>query len=87
MMGRAGRLPDASRQYTEDELARAYLEGERAVTLHLSHRRDRMARRIAELERLLVILQEKVGGGEGEPRTGRDSQVAGRRQEGDRENG
>jgi integrase len=86
MLGHASRIPGTSYRYTDEELARAFLEGERAVTLHRSHRRERMARKIAELERLLLLLQEKVGGGAGDPRTGRAS-PEGRGQEGNRENG
>jgi integrase len=61
MMGRGGHLPSASYRYTEQELARAYLEGEQAVTLRKSHRRDRVTRKLAELERLVASLREQIG--------------------------
>ena len=60
LMGRAGRLPGRGRRYTDEELARAYLEGEAAVTLHRSHGKERMARRVAELERLVRLLGEEA---------------------------
>ena len=61
MMGSTGHIPEPSLRYAEEELARAYLEGERTVTLHRSHHKERVARKIAELERLVGILQERVG--------------------------
>jgi integrase len=61
MMGRAGHLPTGPYRYTEQELAGAYLEGERAVTLHRSRRRDRVTQKIAKLEQLVAALQERIG--------------------------
>jgi integrase len=60
LMGRPGRLPGRGRRYTDEELAGAYLEGEPAVTLHRSHGKEKMARRVAELERLVRILGEEA---------------------------
>ncbi len=60
MLGRPGRLPEPRGRYTEEELARAFLEGERAITLHRGHQKDRMALKIAELERLVGILMERA---------------------------
>jgi integrase len=63
LMGSPGPSPPASRRSTEAELARAYLEGERVVTLHHSHRKDTMAARVAELERLVGELRKQIGEG------------------------
>jgi len=60
MLGRHGRLPEPRGRYTEEELAGAYLEGERAITLHRGHRKDRMALKIAELERVVGMLMERA---------------------------
>jgi hypothetical protein len=46
--------------FTDEELGRAYLEGERAVTLHRARGKERMARRVAELERLVRLLGEEA---------------------------
>ena len=67
LMGGAGHLPGGFRGYTEEELAKAYLEGERAITLHRSHRQESLAKKIAELEETIGILREKVSGMSGEP--------------------
>jgi integrase len=67
LMGSTGRSPATTRSYAEAELARAYLDGEQAVTLHHSHRKDTMAARIAELERLVGELREKIGEGNSRP--------------------
>jgi integrase len=56
LMGRTGR----GRRFTDEELGRAYLEGEPAVTLHRTHRREKMARRVAELEREVRLLAEEA---------------------------
>jgi len=61
MMGHAGHLPESYRRYTEQELAEAYLKAERAVTLHRSHPKERVERKIADLERIVALLQEKIG--------------------------
>ena len=61
LMGHAGHLPESFHRYTEEELAGAYLRGEPAVTLHRSHQKERVERKIARLERLVGILQEKIG--------------------------
>ena len=61
MMGHAGHLPESYRRYTEEELAGAYLTGEPTVTLHRSHTKEKVERKIADLERLVGLLQEKVG--------------------------
>jgi len=61
LMGHAGHLPDSYRRYTEEEMAEAYIKGEPAVTLHRSHPKERMERKIRELEKLVGLLQEKVG--------------------------
>ena len=45
----------------EEELAEAYLRVEGAVTLHRSHPKERVERKIADLERLVGLLQEKIG--------------------------
>jgi integrase len=66
MMGTTRPLPEPNLRYPEEELARFYLEGERTVTLHRSHREETAARRIAELERLVNLLRERVGEQEGE---------------------
>ena len=68
LIGLAGHLPESYRRYTEGELAEAYLKGERAVTLHTSQPKERVERRIAELERLVGLLQEKIGERNEEPR-------------------
>jgi len=60
MMGYAGHLPESYRRYTEEELAEAYLKGEPTVTLHRSHPKERVERKIAALERLVGLLQEKI---------------------------
>ena len=61
LMGRQGRrLPGGGRRYTEGELAGAFLEGERAVTLHRSHGRERTARQIARLEKSIRLLREQA---------------------------
>jgi integrase len=67
LMGHSGHLAESCRSYTEEELAEAYLRGEPTVTLHRSHPRERMERKIAELERLVDLLQEKVGERDEEP--------------------
>jgi integrase len=67
LMGGAGHLPEVFRGYTEEELEKAYLEGERAVTLHRSHRQESLARKIADLEKIVGILREQVGEMRGEP--------------------
>ncbi|MDD1667392.1 MAG: site-specific integrase [Methanomicrobiales archaeon] len=56
LMGRTPCYP-----YTGEELEQAYLQGERAVTLHTSRRGERVSRKIADLERLVGALQERVG--------------------------
>jgi integrase len=61
LMGRAPRFPGIAPAYSEQELERAYLEGERTVTLHAGQRKDRVTRKIAELERLVGVLQERIG--------------------------
>ncbi|MDD1669277.1 MAG: site-specific integrase, partial [Methanomicrobiales archaeon] len=61
LMGNARHLPDSYRRYTEDELAGAYTDAEPAVTLHRSHRKERVERRISDLERLIKRLQEQIG--------------------------
>ncbi|HVN65279.1 MAG TPA: site-specific integrase [Methanomicrobiales archaeon] len=55
LLGKPGRAP----RYTDEELAAAYLEGEQAVTLHRRHGKERMARRVAELERLVRLLGDE----------------------------
>jgi integrase len=61
LMGHPGPRPGQGRLYTDEELGRAYLEGERAVTLHRSHGKEQTSRRIAELERLVRLLREEAG--------------------------
>lgn len=61
LMGNARQIPEPYRRYTEEELAGAYLRGEPAVTLHRSHRKERVTKKIADLERLVGILHEKIG--------------------------
>lgn len=61
MMSGTGRPGEPAGRFAEEELARAYLGGEPAITLHRSHRRTKVAAKVAELERLLAQLQEKVG--------------------------
>jgi integrase len=61
LMGHAGHLPESYRRYAEEELAGAYLRVEGAVTLHRSHPKERVERKIADLERLVGLLQEKIG--------------------------
>jgi integrase len=66
LTGLAGHLPESYRRYPEEELAEAYLRAERTVTLHKSQPKERVERRIAELERLVGLLQEKgATGGDG----------------------
>jgi integrase len=59
LLGRPGNLAGRGRLYTDEELGRAYLEGERAVTLHRSQRKEQMARKIADLEKLVHLLREE----------------------------
>jgi integrase len=61
MMGGTGPLPDPNHRRTEEELGKAYLDGERAITLHRSQERERLARKVAELERIVGLLQERAG--------------------------
>ena len=61
LLGRAGRVAGPSRRYTDEELAGGYLRGEPAVTLHRIHRKERVAKRIADLEKMVGTLQEKIG--------------------------
>jgi integrase len=61
MLGNARHVPGPYRRYTDEELAGAYLKGEPAITLHRSHRKERVTKRIADLERLVGILHEKIG--------------------------
>jgi len=61
LMGHTGHLPESYRRYTGEELAEAYLRCERVVTLHRSQPKERVEKRIAELERLVGLLQEKIG--------------------------
>jgi len=61
LMGLAGHLPESYRRYTEEELAEAYLKAERAITLHRSQPKGGVERRIAHLERMVRLLQEKIG--------------------------
>ncbi len=56
LMGRNPHHP-----YTGEELEQAYLRGERAVTLHANLRGERVSRKIADLERLVGALQQRVG--------------------------
>jgi integrase len=56
LMGSSGPLPGRGRLFTDEELGRAYLEGEQVVTLHRTRGKERMARRVAELERLVRLL-------------------------------
>jgi integrase len=60
LMGRPGPLPGQGRLYTDEELGRAYLEGERAVTLHRTTGKEQVARRISELERLVRRLRDEA---------------------------
>jgi len=48
-------------RYTEEELARAYLRGEPNITLHRSRQKERVDRRISDLERIVGTLQEQIG--------------------------
>jgi integrase len=61
LMGRGAHSGSGSFRFAEEELAGAYLEGEGSVTLHRGHRRDRVTRRLAELERLVASLREQIG--------------------------
>jgi integrase len=61
LMGRGGRIPESRRGYTDEELGRAYLKGERAILLHGGRRGpEKFAGKLAELERLVGLLQEKA---------------------------
>jgi len=66
LMDSTGHLTEPNRRHTDVELERAYLEGERAITLHRSHQKERLARKVVELERLVGLLQEKAGEGDRE---------------------
>jgi integrase len=79
MLGTTRRPPDPNFRFTDEELGRAYLDGEPAVTLHGGKKKGRIAGRIAELERLVAILQEQAGERDGEPaRAGKIPEGAGR---------
>jgi integrase len=66
LTGHAGHLPDSYRRYSEDELAGSYLKGEPAVTLHRSHPTRRVEKRVAELEKIVDLLQKKIGERDGD---------------------
>jgi len=61
LMGDTGHRPGQPPRYTDEELGEAYLQAEQAVTLHRSHRKEAVARKIAELEREVAGLRERVG--------------------------
>ncbi len=61
LMGRTGHLPESYRRYTEEELSDAYLGAERAVTLHRAHPKERVERKIADLEKLVGLLEQRIG--------------------------
>jgi len=61
LTGRTGHLPESYRRYTEEELAEAYLGAERAITLHRAHPKERVEKKIAELEKLVGVLAERIG--------------------------
>ena len=54
-------LTGGGSRYTEEELSRAYLDGEPNLTLHRSRQRERVDRRIADLEKIVGILRDRVG--------------------------
>jgi integrase len=67
LMGSTARTGGRGQRPPEEGLARFYLEGERAVTLHRSHRKETLARKVSELERIVAILREKEGEGNRSP--------------------
>jgi len=61
LMGRADiRLHGRGRLYSDEDLGRAYREGERSVTLHRGHGKEMTARRIAGLERSVRLLMQEA---------------------------
>ena len=46
--------------HSEEDLGRAYLGAEGAITLHRSHRKESLARKVAELERMVEILRDRM---------------------------
>ena len=67
LMGDPGLRRRPSGPEAGTRLEEAYLDGEDAITLQRAHRKETLARKVAELERLVGVLREQVEGGPGMP--------------------
>ncbi|HVP25347.1 MAG TPA: tyrosine-type recombinase/integrase [Methanomicrobiales archaeon] len=60
LMGGPGRFAAAHRGFTDEELEKAFLEGEPHITLHRSRRKESLGRKVAELEGLVRALRHQI---------------------------